>query len=327
MKPAFVVFLIFVIGAPALAADKRYVIREGDTLASILRVQNYGAGYSELLPFIAEILQANPDVFPDGNANFVVPGSVIVLPKNPNEPEPEPEPEPVAQPVIEPAPEPVPEPAPIIPTIGSIEASSGRTDIERDGTIQEVVQADDLYARDVIFTRDNSAAEIILLDDTRISMGSNSEFSISEFSFTAPVNQGDSALGSLIASIRNGVIRTITGLSGKAQQNPFRINSSLNATIGIRGTNFTVRSCNDTAQCGDLYGVAVAVQDGSISFGNDSAEIELNKDEFAQVQSTTEGPEKKPLPEGFFDLQRDVSDIEVSSSWWEESIDYLKSLF
>jgi len=178
-----------------------------------------------------------------------------------------------------------------------------------------------------VLTRENSIAEIILLDDTRISMGPNSEFSVSEFSYTAPANQGEDAIGRLLASISNGVIRTITGLIGKAPQNPFVVKSTLSATIGIRGTDFTVRSCNDINLCGDLYGVAVAVQGGSISFKNDSAEIALDKDEFAQVQSTTESPQKKPLPEGFFDLRRDVSEIELSKSWWKESIDYLKSLF
>ncbi len=134
-----------------------------------------------------------------------------------------------------------------------------------------------------------------------------------------------------MASFRNGVIRTIPGLIGQFNENQYQIDSTLTATITatieIRSTDFTVRSCNQVEVCGDLYGVAVAVQDGSINFKNDAAEIELKQNEFAQVRSTTAAPVRASLPEGFFDLRREITAIQVTDSWWQKAIEYLKYLF
>lgn len=325
MRPLIVLVLVLVVIGQVLADSRLYLVKEGETLADILRAKNYGRTYAELLPFIDEIVQTNPAVFANGNANFVIPGSTIALPRNPNQPEPEPvvEPEPIAEPV--PGPEPVLEPE--VPTIGQLRASAGRTEIQRADQTIAVNGVAKLYASDVIFTRQDALAEIRLLDDTRILMGPESEFTVSNFRYTEPHSQGGNALGSLVASIRNGVIRTISGLIGKFSENEFQVNSTLTATIGIRGTDFTVRSCNQVATCGDLYGVAVAVQDGSISLKNQVAEVELKANEFAQVQSAIEAPALAPLPEGFFDLRRDVSEIRVTRSWWQKTIDYIKYLF
>ncbi|MDH3537812.1 MAG: FecR family protein, partial [Gammaproteobacteria bacterium] len=274
------------------SATSLYVVKEDDTVTSILRSQGFGEAYAELLPFIEQIVALNPDSFRNGNANFILPGSTLTLPENPNTPQPEPEPPPDPEPFAEPE----PEPEPVIQAIGQVRASAGRAEIVRGDETIEIGQRRELYANDVVFTGDRAAVEITLLDETRISMGPESEFAITEYAYTAPATPNDNALGMLVASIRNGAIRTITGLIGKLKSNRFEVTSSLSATIGIRGTDFTVRSCNQLEACGDLYGVAVAVQDGKISFGNQAAEIELNENEFAQVQSVSQPPAKAPLP-------------------------------
>jgi len=332
-KQVFLLVLALTIGGPVQASTQSYVVKEQDTLTGILRALNYGDTYAELVPFIDEIVKTNPGIFTDGDPNYVIPGSTITLPDNPNlvEPASIPEPEPIEEPGPGPAPAPGPitrpMPIPDTPVIGKLQASTGRIEIQRDNETVTVTGRKDLYARDVIFTHESSLAEITLLDNTRILMGPGSEFSISAYRFEEPRSQGGNVSGSLVGSIRNGVIRTIPGLIGKFNENQFQIDSTLTATMEIRSTDFTVRSCNQLEVCGDLYGVAVAVQDGSISFKNDAAEIELKQDEFAQVQSTTEAPVRASLPEGFFDLQRDISGIEVAGSWWQQAIDYLKYLF
>ena len=328
-KQVFLLVLALAIGGPVQASTQLYVVKQQDTLTGILRVLNYGETYAELVPFIDEIVQTNPGIFANGDPNFVIPGSTITLPDNPNLAEPAsiPEPEPIAKPGLDPGPITRPMPIPDTPIIGNLQPSTGRIEIRRDNENLAVTGAKDLYARDVIFTGENSLAEITLLDNTRFLMGPGSEFTISLYSFEEPRSQGQNVSGSLVASLRNGVIRTIPGLIGKFDENQFQIDSTLTATIEIRSTDFTVRSCNRVEVCGDLYGVAVAAQDGSISFKNDAAEIVLKQDEFAQVQSTTEAPARASLPEGFFDLQREISGIQVAGSWWQKTIEYLKYLF
>jgi len=330
-----ILFLLVVltISGHVQANTQLYVVKENDTITGILRALNYGETYAELKPFINEIVQTNPGTFANGNPDFVIPGSTITLPVNPNllEPTSIPVPEPIAEPgpESEPEPEPItkPMPRPDTPIIGNLRASAGRIEIQRADATVTVTGRKVLYAGDVIFTRESSLAEITLLDNTRILMGPESEFTISVFNFEEPQSQGKNAPGSLEASFRNGVIRAIPGLIGKFNENQFRIDSTLTATIEIRSTDFTARSCNQAEVCGDLYGVAVAVQDGSISFKNDAAQIELKQDEFAQVQSTTEAPVRASLPEGFFDLQRDITGIQVPVSWWQKATEYLKYLF
>jgi phage tail protein X len=327
----FFLVVVLTISGHVQANTQLYVVKENDTITGILRALNYGETYSELKPFINEIVQTNPGIFANGNPDFVIPGSTITLPDNPNLPEPTsiPVPEPIAEPGPEPEPEPITKsmPIPDTPIIGNLQASTGRIEIRRDNETVTITGRKDLYAGDVIFTRESSLAEITLLDNTRILMGPESEFTISVFSFEESQSQGENAPGSLVASFRNGVIRAIPGLIGKFNESQFRIDSTLTATIEIRSTDFTARSCNQVEVCGDLYGVAVAVQDGSIGFKNDAAEIELNQNEFAQVQSTTDAPAKASLPEGFFDLQRDITGIQVPVSWWQKAIEYLKYLF
>jgi len=327
MKHIFLLVVALTINGHVQANTQLYVVKEKDTLTSILRALNYGETYAELVPFIDEIVQTNPGIFANGNPNFVIPGSTITLPDNPNLLEPTSIP--VSEPIVEPEPEPITKPMPIpdTPIIGNLQASTGRIEIQRDNETETVTGRKNLYAGDVIFTRESSLAEITLLDNTRILMGPESEFTISVYSFEEPRSQGESAPGSLVASFRNGVIRTISGLIGKFNENQFQIDSTLTATIEIRSTDFTVRSCNQVEVCGDLYGVAVAVRDGSISFKNDAAEIELEQDEFAQVQSITEAPVRASLPEGFFDLHRDITGIQVPGSRWQKAIEYLKYLF
>jgi hypothetical protein len=328
-KHIFLLVVALTIGGHVQANTQLYVVKEKDTLSGILRALNYGETYAELVPFIDEIVQTNPGIFANGNSNFVIPGSTITLPDNPNLPEPTsiPEPEPIAEPGPEPEPVTKTMPIPDTPIIGNLQASTGRIEIQRDNETVTVTGGKDLYAGDVIFTREGSLAEITLLDNTRILMGPESEFTISVYSFEESRSQGENAPGSLVASFRNGVIRTISGLIGKFNENQFQIDSTLTATIEIRSTDFTVRSCNQVEVCGDLYGVAVAVRDGSVSFKNDAAEIELKQDEFAQVQSITEAPVRASLPEGFFDLHRDITGIQVPGSWWQKAIEYLKYLF
>jgi hypothetical protein len=309
------------------AQPKQYQIQPGDSLGQILRSLNYGQNYRDLLPFINQVLQLNQQAFTDGNANALIPDAVITLPKNPNEPEPVPQPVIVPDPEPIPEPEPQPEPEPVEPAIGRITVSSGSSEIVRQTETIYVSAEEKVYLEDIIFTQEKTRAQINLLDDSSFTLGPNSHFVVNEFSFSEKTSADDKPVESLVATIHKGVLRIITGLIGKNKNNQYDIKSALTSTIGIRGTDFTVRSCIDKATCGDLFGVSAAVQDGGIGLKNQTSEITLIKNEFAQVQSALEPPRKAPLPEGFFDLDRDVREIKVIIPWWQKTIDWVSSIF
>lgn len=312
--------LCLILSLPTYAEPRLYLIKPDDSLAQVLRSLNYGNSYAELLPLIQQTVDLNPKAFKHKNPNLLVPGTEITLPKNPNEPEPIAEPEPET--VVVPEPTPLPEPE---PPIGRINMAKGVSDILRETDSLIVDQQENIYVDDIILTREKTQAEIILNDDSIITLGPNSQLVVNEFSFSRNRKTGDQTEDSLIATINKGVMRIITGLIGKNRKNQFAIRSAFSASIGIRGTDFTIRTCLEKTGCGDLFGVSAAVKDGGINLKNETAVLSLDKNEFAQVKSAVEAPQKAPLPEGFFDLDRDPANISVSLSWWEKTLDWVKS--
>jgi hypothetical protein len=330
--------LLSLVSSISVAAEQQqFQTTPGDSLSYILRSQNYGETYADIYPYIAEVLRLNPHAFRDGNPNFIVPDVMLTLPVNPNavEPVPEPEPELVAapapelspEPVAAPAPEPAPEPESTAAIIGSIEVGRGFSEIIRDTKVITVTQAENLYVTDVIFTPGNTRAEIRFIDDTRITMGPESRFELNEFSYSGNQSLDAVSQDSLVATLHRGVFSIVTGLVAQNKNNRIDFRSALTTSIGILGTDFTVRTCMEQVHCGDLYGVSAAVKAGGISLKNAVAEITLNKNEFAQIKNTTDAPAKAPLPEGFYDLDLDVSKIEMNSSWWQQTLDWFSAYF
>ncbi len=332
MKKNFIAVFILILSSSSStsvwAELKQYQIQPADSLTQILRSHNFGQSYSELLPFIDQVIQLNPQAFKNGDPNFIIPEVVLTLPKNPNDPEPvpQPEPEPVQEPEPVPEPESVPEPEPLIQPIGSIALSKGSSEILRNNETIFVDRQEKLYVEDIIITGNDTKADINLKDNSKFTLGANTHFVINNYSFTeGRANKSEEE--SLIATIQRGVLRIITGLIGKNKNNEYAIRSAFTSTMGVRGTDFTVRTCIDKVRCGDFFGVSAAVSEGGIGLKNKISEVELNKNEFAQVKSATRAPQKSPLPEGFFDIDLDVSEIQLNIPWWQKAADWIKSIF
>ena len=314
--------LLAMVASLAYAELEQYQVQRGDTLVQILKDKDYGDNYREVLPFVEQVLQLNPDTFLNGNAGRMIPGATIALPENPNKPKPQPVPEP--EPVAEPEPEPEPEHRPII---GEINTEKGSANIKRDGELIAVDQQASIFAEDIVITNTASVAEVKLIDDTRFRLGPNSALDINKFLYLTSEANTVQPRGWMVARVLKGAVRTITGLLGKLKTNEYTISSVLTATIGIRGTDFTVRACVIEADCGEFYGVSVAVQEGGISFKNNAAEIELDKNEFAQIKSVTQAPVAAPIPDGFFDLELNASEMVPKKSFWNRVLNWVGSLF
>jgi len=313
----------------AYAELEQYEIKPGDTLVQILKEKDYGSTYLELLPFVEQVLKLNPAAFLGGNVDSIIPGSLLDLPENPNKPEPEPElvQVPLPVPVVTvPEPEPEPEPEPQI-VIGEINTQKGTADIQRNGELITVAQQASVFAEDTIITNEASVAEVKLIDDTHFKLGPNSALKINKFLYLTSETNTVQPRGWMVAHIPRGVVSTITGSLGKLNTNEYTISSVLTASIGVRGTDFTVRVCVIEADCGDLFGVSAAVEKGGISFKNKVAAIELDKKEFAQIQSTTQAPVASPIPDGFFDLELNVSQIKTKTSILHNFLNWFNSIF
>ena len=118
-------------------------------------------------------------------------------------------------------------------SVATITALKGKADIERTGSKAPASLGSTLEEKDNILTQDNTKLQLIFKDETIVSIGKNSNFSISEYLFED--NQAPIAKFSML----KGAMRTITGHIGDIAPQKFSV-TTRTATIGIRGTNFSV---------------------------------------------------------------------------------------
>ena len=118
-------------------------------------------------------------------------------------------------------------------SVATITAMRGDADIKRDGELIIASLGAKLEQKDNILTKDNSKLQVIFKDETIISIGKNSDFSIQEYLFED--NQAPVAKFSML----RGAMRTITGQIGNIAPQRFSV-ATETATIGIRGTNFSI---------------------------------------------------------------------------------------
>jgi hypothetical protein len=113
--------------------------------------------------------------------------------------------------------------------IGSVSMLKGDVKLTRDGEASRLNLGDNLQEGDKINTYDNSRLQIILEDDTVISIGNNSEYVIESYS--------DGFRPNMEARLNRGFLRTISGEIGKVAPERFKLKTK-NSTIGIRGTGW-----------------------------------------------------------------------------------------
>jgi hypothetical protein len=91
----------------------------------------------------------------------------------------------------------------------------------------------ELQNHDKIKTSDNSKAQITFEDNTVITIGKNSLFEIDDYLYNS-TNESHANF-----NVISGTIRIMSGKIGKVAPERFKVITKT-ATIGIRGTNFTV---------------------------------------------------------------------------------------
>jgi hypothetical protein len=96
-----------------------------------------------------------------------------------------------------------------------------------------------IYFGDTIIVKEQSNAQILLLDETAITVGEKSELTIDDF-----VYDPKSKVGKIVSNIKVGTVRIITGEISK--QNPDNLEVNVpSGTIGARGTEFAVVTESD----------------------------------------------------------------------------------
>jgi hypothetical protein len=96
-----------------------------------------------------------------------------------------------------------------------------------------------IYFGDTIIVREKSTAQILLLDETALTVGEKSELTIDDF-----VYDPNTKVGKIVSNIKVGTVRIITGEISK--QNPDNLEVKVpTGSVGARGTEFAVVTESD----------------------------------------------------------------------------------
>lgn len=118
--------------------------------------------------------------------------------------------------------------------IGQVVALKGDVKLERESKIQELLLKDKVLENDQITTLNDSRTQLLLNDETVITVGENSIFKMDEYLLN---EEKDSTLK---MNFLNGTFKVITGKIGKLNPDSFKIQTKT-ASIGIRGTEILLQ--------------------------------------------------------------------------------------
>ena len=108
------------------------------------------------------------------------------------------------------------------------------------GKINVLGKGGAFFQGDEIYTGKNSFAIIQFTDNTKMTLRPNTTFKVNQYVYKPQEPEKNSGFFSLI----RGGLRAITGLLNKRKLNAMRL-KTVNATIGIRGTEFDARLCEE----------------------------------------------------------------------------------
>ena len=162
--------------------------------------------------------------------------------------------------------------------LSSISFSAEKIDIEKQlvgiigaisGTVKtetkELKVGDKIYLNETVYAGANSGTQILLLDQTTFTVGSDSEVVMDTFIYDPATNDGK-----IVASVKQGSLKVISGLISK--KNPDSLTVEVpEGTLGSRGTEFQTivsKGKTDTLLIGPGKNNTLGLRPGSVLVGN-----------------------------------------------------------
>ncbi len=299
IKPLSSLILISSLFSAELSAEllngSHWLIQPGDSLYKIAR-NIFPDNKQQRVQLRKQLVEINPQVFNNGSNNISV-GDKLQLPafaikqKTPLAPIIVEEIVTASEPEIAKAVTPDPE-----DIIGQVIINIGELRAENRGTWRSLNRRSPIYRGDTISTGGRSLSQIRLKDGALLSLRPHTDIRIAEYNYNG---QQDGSEKSILELLKGG-FRTITGAIGHLNKKNYRIKTSI-ATIGIRGTHYSLVLCQQASCSGDdigdvedgLYG---GVSDGSIIIENQTGVHKFNNDQFFKLTSATTKPVEYLFP-------------------------------
>ena len=256
--------------------DKRYIhVMEGQALGDIIQTL-YPSKRSMWPKIMAEIQQLNPDAFYQGKLKQVFPGVRLQLPGAAHMPK--------------------PQTSNIRRKIGTVTQTFGQPHaFNQLGERRELFKGDEVYKGDRLVTNSTARVRLQMEDDAKIYLRPNTELGIVDYQYK-PKKKGVSFL-----KLIRGGLRTITGRIGQEFKQNYKMSTPV-ATIGIRGTDYGLRLCdNDSCYLNDALsqklnatklssGLYVGVLQGSVEVDRRPSNAVLSAGEYYYVASQGMAP-------------------------------------
>lgn len=119
--------------------------------------------------------------------------------------------------------------------IGQVKVASGEVTILRGGQQIPVEAGTELFEQDIIKTGENSAVGMTFTDNSRMSLGPQSELSLEAYSYQKPGKPN-----SFDARLKNGSLTAASGKITKSRPLAMRVLTPT-TVLGVKGTEFAVR--------------------------------------------------------------------------------------
>lgn len=149
--------------------------------------------------------------------------------------------------------------------------SEGETTLVRGSSYSTPVRADvPIRSGDRIRTGHDGRVQLRFADGALVALAPATDFRIESYVFDGPQQQG-------FFQLLQGSVRTVSGAIGKRNRDDYRLKTPT-ATIGIRGTEFTVdETACPAAGCasGQRAGLVVTVLAGRVVVANEAGSVEV----------------------------------------------------
>ncbi len=153
----------------------------------------------------------------------------------------------------------------------------------QDGDIRNLGRGSAVASGDTVVTSSNSYVRMKFVDGAAVILRPNSRFHIEAYEQAEKAEESRSFF-----NLVKGGFRSVTGLIGKRNRRGYRVRTAV-ATIGIRGTDYTMRTCQ--GDCGNNPdGDYYQVHDGGISVATRSGATDYQSGDFGYVSDPNTSP-------------------------------------
>lgn len=183
--------------------------------------------------------------------------------------------------------------------VGRLLVAVGDVTVQRGGRNLSLTTGAEVFSGDTVTVGDTSNAQIGFTDSAIVALRSKSVFRIDEYTFD---RNNESSLSKAVLSLLRGGLRTVTGAIGGTNHEGYRMRAQ-SATVGIRGTHYTLVVCQQDCTNGDgtlaLDGTYGGVLEGRVALTNAAGEREFGIDEYFYVADANTLPQQLISRPGF----------------------------